>query len=648
MGISYCNTFRISGSFVEHGLFMKHFLLGILILFPGVLNLKAQTESRPMRVNFLESAPVVDGKLDSGLFRLPIQHFTFTEGDNLSKEVPEATFRIAYGTEFLYLYAEVASDSLVCRDRGYQNGDGVVVVIGKPMPANEPTREFYLLGFTAQGVGVPEWQKKFVWYRNVDLAMTRLRESGFCAVRANHRVTMECLIPWSEVYPYHPWLSDEIGFNLMVVKGFGERDRVFYYAIPDGKIQSEQQPRVTMRLSFDTPRLSSGSQSYAILSRNNLLSGEPCKIRIATASSGSGAAAFRVILYSGEHAKIAGMVPEQIIGSTPSVLEQVFPIPSELKPGGYSVEWRSTSGAGKGTLWLTVLPRLLPDALRSRLEARKTTLARGSYTTLQFMIGDAEVELARLKPYETAYSLRLLLEEINMLTDSPHDLIAAQKGIFRRGFFSTIDSTFRPYTVRIPQTLQPGKRYPMVVYLHGSGQDDHCLTDDDSKIWGDEVILIAPNGRGTSNFYTADHAQEDIEEAVNDAIRNYPIDTFRILLAGFSMGGYGVYRTFWEHPSRYRALVVLSGSPVILWASQAAGQPDFLDDQYLVPFAQIKIFIFHGTLDRNIPIEHTRVAAEKLRKRGAFITFIEEPVGHEIPSAATRDKLREWVKEVLE
>ena len=36
---------------------------------------------------------------------------------------------------------------------------------------------------------------------------------------------------------------------------------------------------------------------------------------------------------------------------------------------------------------------------------------------------------------------------------------------------------------------------------------------------------------------------------------NYSLDTTRIVLSGFSMGGYGVYRTFWESPEMFEALL---------------------------------------------------------------------------------------------
>ena len=612
----------------------------------GLLTTSAQPQSEKLLVPFLESAPVIDGRPDSSVLSLPVQKFGFTENGDSSNTPPEASFRIAYGTGFLYVCAEVVSDSLVFRDRGYQNGDGMVVVIGKPMPGGAPSREFYVLGFTAQQEGAPSWQKKFIWYRNVDLSMSRLQEAEFCAARGNKKVTFECLIPWSEVYPYHPWLSESIGFNLMVVKGMPDSERMFYYFTADGHIQSEQSPRILAGMEFASPRINAGVQSYAVLSRNNIRTGETVKIRMASCFSKEFKRAFRIGLFSGEHERISGTNLEQKMDKTVTVTEKELGWTSLLQPGGFMIEWYSLTGNDRGSLGLTVLPQASPSDLLAKLEARKKSLSRGSYTTLKFMILDAAESLDKLKPSETSYSLRLQFVEILRILDSPEDVLAARTGVFRRAFLSAVDSTYRPYSIKVPKGLQAGKKYPLIVFLHGSGQDDRDLSGTGLRTLDTGYLVIAPNGRGTSNFYTADHAQEDIEEAVEDAIRNYPVDTSRIVLTGFSMGGYGVYRTFFEHPSRYRALAVFSGPPRILWESSAKGQPDFLEDRYLIPFKGMPMFVFHGSLDRNVQVESTRITVEKLKKLGADVTYVEEKLGHEAPGPAAQEKFALWLVSV--
>jgi predicted esterase len=227
------------------------------------------------------------------------------------------------------------------------------------------------------------------------------------------------------------------------------------------------------------------------------------------------------------------------------------------------------------------------------------------------------------------------------------DPVAARKGIQRRAYRSALDGTLQPYEIKTPADLDTAKRRPLFVYLHGSGEDERGQLA--RGLAGPEFVAVAPRGRGTSNAFSADHAQDDIREAIADAIANYPVDESRVVLAGFSMGGYGVYRTFWENPKRYRALAVFSGDPSIATRFLGAGHPDFLDPKYLETFRGIPVFVFHGGKDRNCPIENTRKLVAMLQKAGARVEFhCEEEKGHEAASAETMAAFRNWLVAVVQ
>jgi len=159
-------------------------------------------------------------------------------------------------------------------------------------------------------------------------------------------------------------------------------------------------------------------------------------------------------------------------------------------------------------------------------------------------------------------------------------------------------------------------------------------------------IEVAPRGRGPSNGWTRDHAQEDIEEAVAAVIRSYPIDEKRVVLTGFSMGGYGVYRTFFEHPERYRALAVFSGHPNLgeeYFPGQ--GHPNFLEERNLDQFKGLPIFIFHGLEDRNCPFAVTKELVGKLERSGAKVELVTEAgAGHQRPGVEALARYREWLR----
>jgi predicted esterase len=141
-----------------------------------------------------------------------------------------------------------------------------------------------------------------------------------------------------------------------------------------------------------------------------------------------------------------------------------------------------------------------------------------------------------------------------------------------------------------------------------------------------------------------------VAEAVRAVQRNYSIDERNIILAGFSMGGYGVYRTYYETPETYRAVAIFSGIPRVRFgAPEGASLIDFNEPEYLKPFVDTPVFIFHGKRDLNVPYEETAQFISKLEAAGAEVEFhTEEDKGHEFPSQATTQAFLEWLDRVLE
>jgi dipeptidyl aminopeptidase/acylaminoacyl peptidase len=227
------------------------------------------------------------------------------------------------------------------------------------------------------------------------------------------------------------------------------------------------------------------------------------------------------------------------------------------------------------------------------------------------------------------------------------DFLANQTGVVRRAYKSTVDKSLQPYSLQVPARFNRDQTYPLVVYLHGSGEDDQRALP--SALFPDSIFVLAPYGRGTSNCFSADHAQEDIMEAMADVTANYPIDSQRIVISGFSMGGYGAYRTFAENPTKFHAVAVFSGHPNLAneW-SGSTSEPNYLNAARLAPFANHPVYIFHGGNDRNCPVELTRQTVDALKAAGADVRFDLEPeAGHELASRETIDKFHIWLAEVL-
>ncbi|MCK4774587.1 MAG: prolyl oligopeptidase family serine peptidase [Candidatus Krumholzibacteria bacterium] len=645
---------------------MKH-LIVFLILFLTTTALNSPTtarsdhewetiELRPCpnvleeKVTFLETPPEIDGVLDKRLGVLPVREFNYLIKSDAGNPIPTVTYRLAYGVSFFYVYIEASADSMVYNDRAYQNGDGFHMVLAKPQPNQGPTEEFYVLACSAVKERRMEWTRRIFWYYNVDNIFIPTSDDATHEFHDGEgTIGFELLLPWNDVYPYHPWLSDGVGFNLAFVKAFGEGKRNSY-KVKNATLGAENKPREYALLDFQEPALESGTQSYVIPKRNHIQLGDTLHARAVTLSASPGREALRVRIKSGEGATVryhrvdydcdAGLTPHDF------TLES-FTLPY----GGYQVTWYSRENDSEGETGLTILPKFDAATLTDRIEGTKKNLSEGSYHTMRFLVREVEEDLQTVKPYETCARQRLqimrLLDYIERSRQG-NDYFASATRFVRRAYLSEIDNTLQPYVVWVPPDFDPNRTYPLIVFLHGSASTERNIMGF-QRLIPDDCIALGPKGRGPSNAWSWDHAQDDVAEAIDAVVTGYPIDTDRIVLTGFSMGGYGVYRTFYETPEKFKALVVMSGHPDIANAySGESGHPNFNQSEYLMPFNEVPMFIFHGKKDLNVSFEDTEKLIDKLRQAGAKVEVqFDEERGHEAPSEETISAYRRWLDEVL-
>ena len=119
------------------------------------------------------------------------------------------------------------------------------------------------------------------------------------------------------------------------------------------------------------------------------------------------------------------------------------------------------------------------------------------------------------------------------------------------------------HVVYVPQNLQSGRKYPLVVYLHGSC--DECITHErilkesglqwwheyDRDVQQEPTFLVAPAG-GTRGWTSAARRQA-VFEIIDGLLAEFPIDRQRIYLMGFSMGGGGVWDYLQQRPGFFAA-----------------------------------------------------------------------------------------------
>ena len=602
---------------------------------------------RPIR--FLAAPPRIDGQLGETIASLPAESFNYTF--KMAPDNPDfwVSYRLAYGTAFLYLYVEVAAKEIVCRDRGYQNGDGILLVLAQAQPDNAPSQRFMYLAFWPRN-DPTEPAGTMIWGQDGRYPFRPLERARFAAQAHNGTVGFELLVPWEDIAPYHPWLMDSIGFELFFSKAVGDIGVNIYSVALDELDESDPNSVRYVPATFEPPVLGQGSQTYVQAARH-CKAKEALPITSVTAAAEVGRQHIELRLKTREGSDAAKAQVEY--DASPGLTQQQTELPTGTAvPGDYELRWQSQRDGCRGSAGVSLLPEFRAESLRYRLARLEGAVSPGSLTTLQYRLGTIAAQYSELDPAKTYPQLHIEAAHFLALIQQAEagcDALATQTGLVRRAFRSAIDGTLQPYTIYIPEDCDDAEAVPTVVHLHGSDRDDTALTHHHGYAAPADFIQIAPFGRGTLTAYTRDHAQEDIGEAIADACTNYPVDADRLVLAGFSMGGYGVYRTHFETPNTFRGLAIFSGIPNLAETYfPGEGHPGFLDDANLVPFKDVPMFVFHGSEDRNAPVELTTEVVDKLRAVGAQVEFyVQDGAGHSAPDQEATRCYHAWLARIL-
>lgn len=200
------------------------------------------------------------------------------------------------------------------------------------------------------------------------------------------------------------------------------------------------------------------------------------------------------------------------------------------------------------------------------------------------------------------------------------------------------------YRLLAPAKMEEGKRYPLVLFLHGAGErgsdnelqlkhfPEKMLTDERRAAY--PCFLLAPQcpegERWTTDDWGAPYSGRlPVEptapmagaiEATLKIVSEQPIDTDRIYLTGLSMGGYGTFELAMRHHDWFAAVAPICGGGDLESAANLVGLP---------------LSIWHGDKDDAVPVERSRQMMSALQMMGLKADYHElAGVGHNAWTAA--------------
>ena len=228
---------------------------------------------------------------------------------------------------------------------------------------------------------------------------------------------------------------------------------------------------------------------------------------------------------------------------------------------------------------------------------------------------------------------------------------------YRGETFSSSSGTDLPYRILAPEKIESGKRYPLVLFLHGAGERGsdnrkqlvHAASDFASKKRQDEfpAFVIFPQCPTEHRWVESDwtlpsgfgkfdrkpsKAMAATLELVDHLCTSLPVDLKRIYVTGLSMGGQGAWFAAAQKPHRFAAMLEVCGGGDPSWAADYAGIP---------------IWALHGQNDGVVPISRAREMVIALTGAGHApeIRYTEYPgVGHNSwTQTYKRDDVFSWL-----
>ena len=183
------------------------------------------------------------------------------------------------------------------------------------------------------------------------------------------------------------------------------------------------------------------------------------------------------------------------------------------------------------------------------------------------------------------------------------------------------------YLSYVPKDYEadPGKAWPLVIYLHGGSDRGSDLKKLYSSGIPDQVyrgrefpfVMLAPQCPEHLRWSTDDWFESFFEEAT----ARYRIDADRVYLTGPSLGGSGTWYIAARYPGTFAAIAPMSGFTSHL---------DFIDEN-IERLYEVPVWAFHGQRDTVVPFEETERIVRKLEGRNKNLKFSAEPdLGHEI------------------
>jgi predicted esterase len=580
----------------------------------------------------------IDGELEDweGIQEYPIDLTTAGNKIEPSKDLT-VTAKFAYDAKNFYAAVKAVDETLVFPNRSWRYGDGFLLTFLDPAQGNQ-SDSFYSFGISiVEKARVKQVINKDGIYfpgidvRDVELEIVSDEKEGV--------ITYELSIPFQILVPFRPFFQDKWGINLTYAdRDLGVRELAQLYPDPgyDTELSNKRKGAIFQFIN----RVPEKPEVQMLINSAHFYDDSEKTITLAVHSPEDKSGwQFRSFLL-GPGAKNIQKRQEfafkKGMNKLPFQLED-----QELQTGVYDLSVGVIDETGslrfKEDTRFFVINRKELEEYRAKFEEAmegevfaEDERFRNSMPNLEVRFDWIKAYMEEAPPHMGIAAIEEWMDEVKILAESVEEGKPAffpLGSIGRYAHRSEIDGTLQPYSIYVPKDYDEEVPIALFVALHGSGVDEIDYAINMARLIGQarmqlkvpKMIMIAPQGRGLSDWYLGDSGK-DVIECINHVKSLYDIDEKNIIIHGFSMGGYGAWRLSLLYPDLFKAAVVLSG---------AISPPPFLKGENILELLnrakgkKLNYFIVHGAKDNAVPVENARKAVQKLIDLGIPHEYVE-------------------------
>ena len=184
-----------------------------------------------------------------------------------------------------------------------------------------------------------------------------------------------------------------------------------------------------------------------------------------------------------------------------------------------------------------------------------------------------------------------------------------------------IGGQFYKYNVYLPEEWNARQKWPVILFLHGSGERGTDGLDQTQvglpaalrahpERW--PFVVVMPQVPFSHHHWTDPDMMDVAMAALNTEMKEFRGDPQRVYLTGLSLGGYGTWELARTHPGRFAAIAPVCGGIFWSYAPDRWRQPG-LAEEYAKAIGRTPVWMFHGLDDPVVAPKQSEIMFEAIK-----------------------------------